>query len=149
MDSLVQKIPTATYETKVQNLANKMNSLTEDEYQNLYDQYTRMIQNGSDEKWKNDDRDGWALFWDAITGDRDALDRVNTLHLYDYSGVADQNGIERNSWGTQLWDKVANGATLEEINQNIDAQNAPKLSKALAKGSVWTTDKMKNLLNFV
>jgi hypothetical protein len=44
-----------------------MNNLSDEEMQNLYARYVNMIRNGSDEKWKNDDRNGYALFWDAIT----------------------------------------------------------------------------------
>jgi hypothetical protein len=43
-----------------------MNNLTEDEMQNLYERYVNMIENGSDEKWKDDDRSTLALFWDAV-----------------------------------------------------------------------------------
>ena len=149
LDKLAQKIPTLTYEKQVENLANKMNNLTEDEIQGLYNKYVDMVRRGSDEKWQDDDRNNWALFWDAAFGDSDAAARLNTLYLNDYSQVVEGGGVERNQRGNQLWDKVANGATLEDVNQAIDAKDAPGISKALAKGSVWTTDKMKNLLNFI
>ena len=65
LDKLAQKIPTLTYEKQVENLANKMNNLTEDEIQGLYNRYVDMVRRGSDEKWNDDDRNNWALFWDA------------------------------------------------------------------------------------
>lgn len=42
-----------------------MNNLTEDEIQGLYNKYVDMVRRGSDEKWNDDDRNTWALFWDA------------------------------------------------------------------------------------
>jgi hypothetical protein len=45
IDSLVQKIPTFTYEEQVNNLANKINNISEDEMSKLYDQYVAMIKN--------------------------------------------------------------------------------------------------------
>lgn len=149
VDWLVQKIPVVDGKRQVQNLVNKMNNLSDEEMQGLYDRYVEMIRNWTDEKWKNDDRDGWALFWDAMTWDKDALDRVNTLHLYDYSGIADQNGIQRNKRGNQIWNNVSNWASLEEINQAIDDKWMNKVASGLAKASVWTADKMKNILNLV
>ena len=150
LDNLVQKIPTFTYEKQVENLANKINNLSEDDMQNLYDRYTRMIKNWSDKKRANDDRGYLELFWDAVVKwDQDATDRLNTLQLYDYSQVVEWWWVERNKRWNQLWDKVSNWASLEDINQAIDDKWMNKAVSGLAKASVWTADKTKNLLNFV
>lgn len=148
VDNLVQKIPTLTYENQVKNLENKMNNLTEDEISNLYDQYLRMIKNWSDEKWKNDTRNGWELVWDAITWDKDALDRVNTLHLYDYSEAMPQDWVERNQRWSQAWDKTIK-VDSNTLNKAIDASDMNDFMKASAKAWVWGVDKVKNLVNFV
>lgn len=127
-----------------------MNNLSEDEIQNLYDRYVNMVRRGSDEKWQNDDRSILGLFWDSVMeGDTDAASRLNSLYLNNYSQVVEGGGVERNQRGSQLRDKVGNGATVEDINAAIDAKDAPGISKSLAKGAVWTADKMKNLLNFI
>ena len=149
IDSLVQKIPTLTYDKQVENLANKINNLSEDELWTLYDKYVKMVKNWLDpKKWENDDRNGYELVWDAVTWDKDALDRVNTLRLYDYSEAMPQDNIEKNQWGTQLWNKIW-GADVDTVNKNIDASNMNDTVKDLAKASVWTADKAKNLLNFI
>lgn len=148
IDSLVQKIPTLTYEEQVENLANKINNLSEDEMSKLYDQYVAMIKNWSDEKWKDDKRNWYELFWDAITWDEDAVDRLNTLHLYDYSEAMPQDWIERNQRWSQAWDKLV-WADKDTVNKAIEDSNSNAVVKWLAKAWAWTADKAKNLLNFV
>ena len=152
VDSLVQKIPTLTYENQVKNLENKMNNLTEDEISNLYDQYLRMIKNWSDEKWKNDTRNWWELLWDAITWDKDAVDRLNTLHLYDYSEAMPQDWVERNQRWSQVWDKTIWNKlwdSYEEAKATIEKEAPNKFIETTAKAWLWGTDKLKNLANFV
>jgi len=148
IDSLVQKIPTATYEKQVENLANKINNLSEDEMSSLYNQYVNMIRNGSDEKWKDDKRWAWELFWDAITWDEDAVDRLNTLHLYDYSEAMPQDWIERNQRWSQAWDNLV-WYDKDTVNKVIEDSDASDIVKWLAKAWAWTADKSKNLLNFI
>lgn len=138
VDSLTQKIPTLTYQKQVENLANKMNNLTEDEISNLYDKYVKMVRNGLDpEKWKDDDRNGYELFWDAITWDKDALDRINTLQIYDYSEAMPQDWIERNKRGSQLVDNLWLDLEVKD-DDNLLVEWAKKLTNA-----------NKNLLNFI
>lgn len=152
VDGMVQKIPVVDGKKQVENLANKMNNLSDEEIQGLYNRYVEMIKNWTDEKWKNDDRDGWALFWDAMTWDKDALDRVNTLHLYDYSGIADQNGIQRNKRWNQLLEKLGAWEMNEDMDaayNRVDNLDTNKVVKWLAKASIWTADKTKNLLNLI
>lgn len=43
-----------------------MNNLTDDEIGNLYQRYTRMIKNGTADKWQNDDRNVAELIWDGL-----------------------------------------------------------------------------------
>lgn len=149
VDSLVQKIPVVTWETQVKNLVNKMNNLSDEEMQNLYARYVNMIRNGSDEKWKNDDRNGYALFWDAITWDKDALDRINTLHLINYDeALGKQDWIQRNKRWNQALENVTGTKDIDAVYENIDNSDMNDVAKGLAKASVWTTDKMKNLVNF-
>lgn len=152
VDGMVQKIPVITWEQQVKNLANKLNNLSDEEIQGLYNRYVEMIKNWTDEKWKNDDRNWWALFWDAMTWDKDALDRVNTLHLYDYSGIADQNGIQRNKRWNQLLEKLGAWEMNEDMDaayNRVDNLDTNKVVKWLAKASIWTADKTKNLLNLI
>ena len=149
VDWLVQKIPVVTWETQVKNLVNKMNNLSDEEIQNLYGRYVNMIRNGSDEKRKNDDRNGYALFWDAITWDKDALDRINTLHLINYDeALGKQDWIQRNKRWNQALENVTGTKDIDAVYENIDNSNMNSVAKWLAKASVWTTDKMKNLVNF-
>ncbi len=149
VDWLVQKIPVVTWETQVKNLVNKMNNLSDEEIQNLYGRYVNMIRNGSDEKRKNDDRNGYALFWDAITWDKDALDRINTLHLINYDeALGKQDWIQRNKRWNQALENVTGTKDIDAVYENIDNSDMNSVAKWLAKASVWTTDKMKNLVNF-
>ena len=149
VDGLVQKIPVATYSKQVENLANKMNNLTEDEYADLYQRYTNMIRNWLDKKWNDDERGIMELLWDGVMWwDQDALDRVNSLYLYDYSDALKQDGIERNSWGTNSLNKAL-WTDLDTLKKYIDENELPWAVKGIAKWTVWTADKLENLLNFV
>ena len=151
VDGLVQKIPVATYDTQVKNLATKMNNLSDEELGNLYDRYVNMIKNWTDEKWNDDDRWVMELIWDGLMWDQDALDRVNTLQLYDYSDVINQDNIEKNKRWNQLIDKLGAWEMNEDMEaaynrvENLDTNNVVKW---LAKASIRGADKTKNLLNF-
>lgn len=152
VDGAVQKIPTLTYEKQVENLSNKMNNLSDEEIYNLYDRYVNMIQNGTDEKWNDDDRWIMELIWDGVIwGDQAALDRVNTLQLYDYSDVVNQDNIQNNKRWNQLLEKLGAWEMNEDMDaaynrvENLDTNNVVKW---LAKASIWGADKTKNLLNF-
>ena len=152
VDGLVQKIPVVDGKKQVENLANKMNNLSEEELQGLYDRYVNMIQNGTDERWKDDDRWVMELIWDGLMWwDQAALDRINTLQLYDYSNVVNQDNIEENKRWNQLLEKLWAWEMNEDMDaayqrmENLDTNNVVKW---LAKASVWGADKTKNLLNF-
>ena len=153
VDGMVQKIPVVDGKKQVENLANKMNNLSEEELQGLYNRYVNMIQNGTDERWKDDDRWIMELIWDGLMWwDQAALDRINTLQLYDYSNVVNQDNIEKNKRWNQLIEKLGAGEMNEDMDaayqrmENLDTNNVVKW---LAKASVWGADKTKNLLNFV
>lgn len=135
VDGLVQKIPVVTFDTQVQNLANKMNNLSEEEVANLYNKYVKMVKNWTDKKWKNDKRWPYELIWDAITWDKDALDRVNTLYTWDYSEAMPQDWVERNQWGDQL---------LWGLNTEIKDDD-----NLIMKWAKWIVNLDKNLLNFI
>lgn len=153
VDGLVQKIPVVDGKKQVENLANKMNNLSDEELQGLYDRYVNMIRNWTDEKWKNDDRWIMELMWDGLMWwDQDALDRLNTLQIYDYSSVVNQDNIQKNKRWNQLLEKL--GAW--EMNEDLDAAynrvnnlDTNKVVKWLAKASIWGADKTKNLLNLI
>lgn len=144
VDNLVQKIPVVDGQKQAENLAKKMNNLTENDLNNLYDKYLRMVRNGS----KEDNRWWWELLWDWITWDQQAIDRINTLQLADYSEAMPQDWVERNQRGNQLWDTTL-GSSEESINNAIDNSNLNKVGKWIAKSWLWTADKLKNLINFV
>ena len=135
VDGLVQKIPVVTFDTQVENLANKMNNLSEEEVANLYNKYVKMVKNWTDKKWKNDKRWPYELIWDAITWDKDALDRVNTLYTWDYSEAMPQDWVERNQWGDQL---------LWGLNTEIKDDD-----NLIMKWAKWIVNLDKNLLNFI
>ena len=135
VDGLTQKIPVVTFHKQVENLASKMNNLSEDELSSLYNRYQAMVKNWTDKKWQKDDRNAYELIWDWLMWDQDALDRVNSLYLADYSEAMPQDWVERNQWGNQLlW-----GLNTEEKEwDNLIVQGAKKL-----------TNLNKNLLNFI
>jgi hypothetical protein len=43
-----------------------------------------------------------------INKDQEAIDRINTLRMADYSEALKQDAIQRNQWGDQLWSEVSN-----------------------------------------
>lgn len=135
VDGLTQKIPVVTFQKQVENLANKMNNLSEDELSNLYNKYQAMVKNGTDKKWQNDDRNAYELIWDWLMWDQDALDRVNSLYLADYSEAMPQDWVERNQWGNELLGWLD---TEEKEGDNLILQGAKKL-----------TNLNKNILNFI
>lgn len=153
VDGLVQKIPVVDGKKQVENLANKMNNLSDEELQGLYDRYVNMIRNWTDEKWKNDDRWIMELMWDGLMWwDQDALDRLNTLQIYDYSSVVNQDNIQKN----KRWDQLLKKLGAWEMNEDLDAAynrvdnlDTNKVVKWLAKASIWGADKTKNLLNLI
>ena len=149
VDGLVQKIPVATYSKQVENLANKMNNITEDEYAKMYDDYSRMMKNWLDSKWQDDDRSATELLWDALWGDQDALDRVNAAHLYDYSEALKQDWIENRSWGSNSLAKNTWVSDLNELKQQVEDSDMSGFMKGLSKSAIWGADKIENLMNFV
>lgn len=144
VDSWIQKIPVVDGKKQAENLLNKVNNLTKDEISELYGKYVEMVKNWS----KEDDRWWWELLWDGINGDKQAVDRLNTLQLVDYSEAMPQDWVERNQWGNQIWDNTV-WTDEESLNEMIDSSDMSKLSKNAAKAWVWTADKIKNLINFV
>lgn len=136
-DSWIQKIPVVDGQKQAENLANKMNNLTDDELAKLYDNYVKMIENAKE--WDINDKWWWEMLWDwVVEWDQKSIDRLNTLQLVDYSEAMPQEWVERNQWGIQLWDTIWDqDLTVKEDDSKLD-----KLSKRSQKYA-------KNLLNFI
>lgn len=161
IDNWIQKIPVVTFKSQVENLANKINNLTEDEMQNLYSRYTNMVKNAKDTDIK--DRGLAELMWDwLINGDQQAIDLLNTVQLNDYSKTLKQDWIERNQRGDQLEEYLLNKTggdaekvkeilnDKEQLNKIIDNdKNLSAAEKKLYKAWSRSRDKMKNLINFI
>lgn len=153
VDNLAQRIPVFTAEWQVENLANKVNNLSEDEMAELYNRYTRMVQNAR--KWGIYDRSATELLWDwLVEWDQSAIDLLNTLQLYDYSEALEQNWIERNQWWTQLYDRGSWWewewkSWYEQSMKELDESNLPWIITWPAKAWLRVSDKAKNLLNFI